>query len=236
MSFAVRPMGLGASAPEVVGQAEWRTSGSFDWIVPEGVTEIHAVVVAASGNQLSGLRRGGAYIFTSNTALGATVGGGNGGPGGSGAGSFDIGGGGGGAGGYLGNGGAGESMASNGPAPAYAGQGGGGGGGASSRRSPGAGGGVGLKGVGASGAAGAMNTSGGVGSVPPDTAGVGAGRPGTSIAPGGEGGNLRYTIAPLSVTPGETLIAHVAGGPGYSGGIRIMWGGGRSYPSNAGDL
>ena len=227
-------MGLGASAP--VGQAEWRTPGSFNWIVPEGVTEIHAVVVAASGNQLSGLRRGSTYFFTSNTALGAAVGGGNGGFGGSGTNSSNTGGGGG-AGGYLGNGGAGESVSFDGLAPGTAGQGGGGGGGgASYGTSSGAGGGVGLKGVGASGAAGAMDTSGGVGSVPPDTAGVGGGRPGTTNEPGGTGGNLRYTITPLSVTPGETLIAYVAGGPGYSGGVRIMWGGGRSYPSNAGDL
>ena len=81
-----------------------------------------------------------------------------------------------------------------------------------------------------------MNTSGGVGSVPPDTAGVGAGRPGTTISSGETGGNLRYTIAPLSVTPGETLTVYVTGGSGYSGGIRIMWGGGRSYPNNAKDV
>lgn len=53
------------------------------------------------------------------------------------------------------------------------------------------------------------------------------------------GGSLRYKNN-IPVTPGETLRVSMSGGSmgGYKitgsfGGVRIMWGGGRSYPSNA---
>ena len=61
----------------------------------------------------------------------------------------------------------------------------------------------------------------------------GGGRPGISDAShaGLPGGTLRY-LNGLAVIPGETLSVSVGG----NGAMRIMWGGGRSYPYNAGDM
>lgn len=172
----------------------------------------------------------------------------------------------GGAGGYSGNGGAGGATVGSAVPGNYegragvAGSGGGGGGGgggyyggSGAQGYGGYGGGVGLLGQGANGAGGsAGNTS------VRDGGGGGAGSPPASIAYGAgflhgtvgsvPGGNLRYRNN-IPVTPGETLTVQMVGnytfvdGNSYNvydgtsrGGIRIMWGDGRSYPSNAGDV
>ena len=200
------------------GQVEYLSNGSYSWVVPAGVTAISAVVVNASQNGLSSIKRGSTDLLTGDTTLGGGVGGGNGG-------YYSLNSTGAGAGGYSGNGG-------NGDVGAYANGSGGGGGGVNTFASA-RGGGVGLKGEGASGAGG---NPGNHGSIPPGDVARGAGRAGGpqySYA-----GNLRWKND-IGVTPGETLTVNV--GYGYSvaecdGGVRIIWGGGRSYPNNAGDV
>lgn len=138
------------------------------------------------------------------------------------------------------------------------GGGGGGGGGAGGGGINGLGGGggpVGLRGTGVSGAGGAAGTGstaitrsgggGGIGS-PTATHLYGAGY--VSMDRGSSsGGSLRYKNN-IPVTPGEVLTIFAPdpsmGGYNYPVGVastfgagaRIMWGGGRSYPSNAGDI
>ena len=169
-----------------------------------------------------------------------------------------FGGGGGAAGGYTGDGGAGATARiDSGAANGSAGSGGGGGGGpgdAVQIDGPGSffyitsrnvGGGVGLRGAGSSGAGG-TSSAGGAGSLntigQPTPGGASPGASSTSISlpgnfpdtakqaasVGGKGGDLRY-LNSIAVTPGESLTLTVPTGAG----IRIMWGYGRSYPSNA---
>lgn len=171
-------------------------------------------------------------------------------------------GGGGGAGGYTGNGGAGAAARMGASANGGNGSGGGGGGGTGDalggdvpsgdyffNYDAADGGGVGLRGAGSSGAGGSSSgAAGGRGSynnVGQPTPGAGAkGARGNSIslsgnfpdstkqaaATGDTGGNLRY-LNNIAVTAGESLTLTVPAG----GGIRIMWGPGRSYPSDAAD-
>ena len=135
-------------------------------------------------------------------------------------------GGGGGAGGYAGNGGNGGdggngdgALGKNGAA----GAGGAGGGGAGAQgnafvqRGGGGGGGVGLLGQGASGAGG-LNQTGSTDGLP-----GGAGSGGSNGQPPIYGGGAKC----------ESFAGDSDGG---QGAIRIMWGGGRSYPSNAADV
>lgn len=204
------------------GQFEWRGVASTTWTVPAGVTSIHACVVGA-GNFASTteIRRGSTVLLSSNAAVRSSVGGGNGG-------AVGTSGSGGGAGGYSGNGG--KSSPS-----ATAGSGGGGGGGyGSSAR----GGGVYMHGEGSSGAAGtSTSTQGKDGSNLGEGVCVGAGDVGRP------GGSLRYTKTPISVSPGQVLTFYVYLGEETvlndqrtHAGVRVMWGGGRSYPNNAKDV
>lgn len=130
--------------------------------------------------------------------------GGNGGSGTSG-GANGVGGGAGGAGGYSAAGGNGGTNSANGSAGG-ASAGGGGGGGNADGAVGGQGGGVGLLGAGSNGTGGAQNNPTG------DSGNPGSGGSGTTYG-GGCGGNDT-----LSQTPGP-------------GGIRIIWGTGRAYPS-----
>lgn len=142
------------------------------------------------------------------SAIGGTVGGGDGGTGGSNSGTYGVGGGGG-AGGYAGNGGNGGGAGGSGAAGSG---GGGGGGGGGNSYEAGNGGGVGLLGQGSNGTAGTGGTIGGHG-------GAGSGGSGMSYGGGGRGGfNSSYA------------------GDGTGGAVRILWGGSRSYPSNAGNV
>ena len=230
----------GSGLPEPVGQVVFanttNASQTIAWVVPERVTEIWVVCIGGSSmNSSTSLWRGSTILVGSQSALDSDFGGGNGGVGNTAAMS------GGGAGGYSGNGGAGAtSIVGSGSA----GAGGGGGGGAGgSSSTAGHGGGTGLLGEGASGAGGTSGSRDGVdGSVVAgqDAYGAGAGRNTSSSILGGS--YLRFTKNAIAVTPGESLSIRVkglamSGAPAKTAGaIRIMWGGGRSYPNNAGDL
>lgn len=234
------------------------TALTMTWIVPQDVYEISAVAIGlgTSGAQLvTSLSRGATVLLSTTSALGAGIGGGNGGNGGTGDGASTgaASGGGGGAGGYAGNGGVGGSYTSYNGTNGSAGQGGGGGGGRgaslygdSLQRTSGSGGGVGLLGQGANGGGGygqAGNideAQGGNGSPPAVGRTYGAGNKGSQNGgSGGKGGNLRWRNA-IPVTPGETLniafpVQGLSAAP-FGTAIRIIWGGGRSFPLNAGDM
>lgn len=212
------------------GQQEWLAGGTYSFVVPTGVTSIHAAVVGAS------ISRGAATLMSSDSAIGAAFGGGDGG-----SASGSTSGGGGGAGGYSGNGGdghPGEVAFGNGSA----GAGGGGGGGRSAASSGGQhGGGVYLHGAGTSGAGGTASSPPGAGSNLGEGAPRGAGNKGGSPRGSTPGRNLRYTKTAIAVTAGEMLTVVVSaqrtgGDATTSGGARIIWGAGRSYPSNAKDV
>tara|TARA_Y100000992_G_scaffold272395_1_gene213967 strand:- start:2373 stop:4391 length:2019 start_codon:yes stop_codon:yes gene_type:complete len=167
-------------------------------------------------------------LGTNNTAGGSYVGDG-GGSGGNGSSSNAWGGGGGGAGGYSGNGGSSNTVSGN------SGSGGGGGGGAGhsstdsndGKRKGGGGGGVGLLGQGSSGAGAPSSSYGGDGGY-----GGSGGANGTQSGAhaGGAGGNYGGGGGGSNDTSGG-----FSGGPG-KGAVRIIWGSGRSFPSNAGDI
>lgn len=226
-----------------------------NWVVPDGVYEISVVIVSPSQGSAS-LKRGATDLLTSATTLGAGVGGGNGGAAGVSTGRGPINeAGAGGAGGYSGNGGAGGSASTSATPgnytsnPGSSGAGGGGGGGGSGhgtaepKGAGGYGGDVGLLGIGANGLGGSggvvgnqTGSSGGDGST---LGGSVYGRGVSFIGGSTAGGDLRYKNS-IPVTPGETLVVRSSGTTqggyaitGSAGGIRIMWGGGRSYPSNA---
>ena len=231
---------------------------STNWVVPAGVYSISVVAVGSCQGGVAALIRGGVELLLANysTISAGVVGGGEGGPAGTSTGRGPVNeAGAGGAGGYSGNGGEGGSASAS-PVPGYytgnpgvAGSGGGGGGGGSGHGTSdpkgygGYGGGVGLLGIGVSGAAGAAGTAyyqyGGDGGGGSALDGNIYGR-GVSNAYGSAyGGSLRYKNN-IPVTPGETLKVSMSGGSmgGYKisdsfGGLRIIWGGGRSYPSNA---
>jgi hypothetical protein len=134
--------------------------------------------------------------------------------------------GGGGAAGYAGTGGKGGAF-NNTPGDVSTagtgGAGGGGGGAQSSADAGGGGGGVGLVGQGTDGAAGARSQGGGGGS------GGTAGGNAFSTPSGGAGGTYGGGA-------GGAISNAGVGGNGGSGGVRIIWGVGRSYPSNAADV
>lgn len=220
------------------GQQEWLAGGTYSFVVPTGVTSIHAVVVAPGrDNAATDIRRSGTVLISSDSVIGTEFGGGNGGAGGS-----TANGGGGGAGGYSGDGGAGHSGTGGVYDNGSAGGGGGGGGGRSAASSGGQhGGGVYLHGEGSSGWGGTSGSAPGAGSNLGEGSPRGAGRKGDSGNIATQGGNLRYTETAIAVTPGETLGVTVGAPPTYgdattSGGARIIWGAGRSYPSNAKDV
>lgn len=217
------------AAPEVVGQIVH--SGATTFSVPAGVTSISVVCVGAQLATDAAF----ASLLCSATRFSGNVGtGGNGGVIGTGLPGLTPYEGGGGAGGYSGNGGAGGGNAGQ------DGAGGGGGGGAYSAFNDGpggtgrgVGGGVGLLGQGTSGAAGFW-TSG----EPSVQGSPGSGGSGTTYGGGigAAGLPLRY-VNNIAVTPGQVLYIRMdSNALGSSCAIRIMWGGGRSYPSNAGDM
>lgn len=177
----------------------------------------------AAGSTTSNSNGGAAVSFS-----GSGVTGGFGGSGGSGGSSGGGGGGGGGnwagATGTGGNGG--NNTGATGGTAQYGG-GGGGGGGASNKKGGSGGGGVGLYGQGANGSNGSGGSGGSAGTsasiylnngtVPWTNAGKGG------LYGGAGGGHGAYTNPPTSG----------AGAPGGSGAVRIIWGGNRSFPSNA---
>lgn len=223
----------GSSYTVVVG-APGTTGGGFNTRAQSGTASTFTVgsfVMTANGGQggapysTSPGSTGAVYSFA-NTPGGVTTGGGNGGDGGA---AYDGGGGGGGAGGYGGNGGNGSgsvgTAATNG-----SGTGSGGGGGAFSA--------AGTGGTnGGNGGTGQYNITGGGGggatifsSTYPVTNGSdGNGR--TSYpSQGGTGGNFGGGGGG-SWDSNQGLPA--AGG---NGAVKILWGTGRSFPTNAGDV
>lgn len=230
---------------------------STNWVVPAGVYSISVVAVGSCQGGSAALLRGGVELLSNYSTISAgVVGGGNGGPAGTSTGRGPANeAGAGGAGGYSGNGGAGGSASTSAlPGnytgnPGFAGSGGGGGGGGSGHGTSdpkgfgGYGGGVGLLGIGVSGAAGAAGTAyyqyGGDGISGSALGGDVYGHGVSNAYGSASGGSLRYKNN-IPVTPGETLNVAMSGTSmgGYKisnslGGVRILWGGGRSYPSNA---
>ena len=159
----------------------------------------------------------GSYTFGGNGGNGGTDSGNHGGPGG------------GGAGGYSGSGGAGRSPSSAGDTTSGSagagGAGGGGGKGGSSEQGGGGGGGVGIYGTGTSGAGGTSQGS----NATPGGGGHGGsgGNAGSDGQPqhGGSGGNY-------GGGHGGSQSSGTAGN-GSVGAVRVIWGPGRTFPSNA---
>jgi hypothetical protein len=237
----------GVAAP---GQEEWSTGGTYSFVVPYGITSIHAALVGGSGNTLSAIRRGASTLLSNSSSISSSVGGGSGGlpPAGT-----PAQGGGGGAAGYDGvaptySGGNGgyylDGIYYGGGNGGYGGAGGGAAGANTTTRQHG--GGVYLHGVGSNGLGGTVspNVKPGHGSNLGEGVPRGAGRRWDSSSNVAQaGGDLRYTKTAIAVTPGETLtivVAALASSSGSEvttgGGVRIIWGEGRSYPSNAKDV
>lgn len=250
------PMGLSKSVARPIVQGQMIIETSYTWTVPDNVTSISVVIVGAGGggNTSSSQKKGGggALAYANNIATtpgesltidmssgmalkrGATIlcfaeNGASSGVGGRASecvGDVAFSGGDGtnyGAGGAAGYSGDGGSGAGNEFLDGAAGSGGGGGGGAgdgSPNGYRGHGGGVGLTGEGANG----LGGTGGSSSTQPMIQGKGgsAGTDGNFLSGGGKYG----------------------GGGGYSSGgtaaglagLRIIWGPGRSFPNNAGDV
>ena len=231
--------------PTVAQGQAYAAGQNTTWTVPENVTSI-----SLAAQQLHGSSAAVSVVAASITVLRAEngnrigTGGGDGGIAGS-VDNTDAGGGGGG--GYTGNGGNGGMYATqpdgswtlgaggNGAGSAAGGgasgsrksQGSFGGGGTTYSYTPtGSGGGVGIEGSGPSGAGGSTGTypAGSAGGFGPVHGFMGAG------APGQRGGALAW-LGSLSVTPGQVLTVNAAGGR-----VRIVWGPGRSYPNNAGNI
>lgn len=214
--------------------------GGLGWINNYAVTpgSSYTVTVGAGGSGgATGSAGGNSFFVSTSTVCGfggsgapsTTVGGsggtcfpstqgGNGGAGGLRS-ATSIAGGGGGAGGYSGNGGAGGASAAAGLSGSGGG-GGGGGGSTSANTRGGGGGGVGLLGQGANGTGGAAGASGLVGGGGSGGSN-GSGSSGGAFGGGGAGSDTDGAIA----------------GQGSVGGVRIIWGPNRAFPStNTGDL
>ena len=226
-------------------------------VVQPGISKVSAVVVGSGrrdyipGSMKIYRKVGGENIIllSDTSIIGDEFGGGDGGEPGTPAPAGDSnegnGEGSGGAGGYFGDGGRGGNGGTKDgrPTSGQAGTGGasGGGSGTSGYNTPGGiGGKTGLNGVGADGAINILpGGAGGDGSNGPlSTTYAGGGthqitssNQALAGSPAGRGGNLRYTKHPVSVTPGETIYFDLFIG----GAIRLIWGGGRSYPYNARD-
>jgi hypothetical protein len=181
--------------------------------------------------------KGGAAVLPTegaavNAAGGSYVGdgGGNGGSGGAEVSDFASSAGGG-AGGYTGNGGNGANSSGAAGVPGSGGGGGGGGSGAytgvANSGFGSAGGGVGLIGQGVNGAGGANAN---------DSTSIGRG------GSGGTDGTFGRNASGNAPAQGTGLGGNYGGGgsagrgTGAGGAVRIMWGGGRSYPNNAADV
>lgn len=207
--------------------------GTTSWTVPANVTSISVVCVQAGGygsnaGGITTLTVAGTVVCRAQNGARIGDGGGNGGVGSPGSldgeGNLIQVGFAGGAGGYSGNGGT----------PYAAGSGGGGGG---STSPSGGGGGVGLHGQGANGPPGVKPASNGS---PSAVVRGGGGTSFYSDYTGGSGGALAYKNN-IAVTPGQVLTTSIgaatASADNQAGGIRIIWGAGRAYPStNTGDM
>lgn len=261
---AIQQMLLASGGP-IRGQVAYTTAGTFTWVCPNGVTSV-CVVAVGPGRSGTGTtaRNGGAggglgyknnitvipgnsytvvvgavdsttdsyFINTATVKGGAATsvgiggtftgdGGGNGGSKGFGASTSDgpytyyYGGGGGASGGYGGSGGGGangstsgtQNIGSTGPGGTKGGNGGFGG----TTRAGGGGGGANLDGT--------VNLNGSAG---------GTTNGGSGSTYGGGGGGGHYMSGP------DTINGNNAFGKG--GAVRIIWGEGRSFPSNAGDV
>jgi len=141
-----------------------------------------------------------------------------------------------GAGGYSGGGGTGGLTGSSGSSGAGGGGGGGGGGGYFDNSpyfieigSGGGGGGVGILGSGSNGSGGAGGSAGNSGSAGGGGSSGSNGSGSQGGAYGGGGGQGYY------YTDGA-YTEYLAGGNGGVGAVRIIWGAGRSYPSNAANV
>lgn len=212
------------------------------WTVPEGVFSICAVAQQYMNSTAISLTVSGVIVLRAKNGLRIGDGGGDGGLGG----ATTRGGGGGG--GYTGNGGDGgltqifgiDTYGLQGANGVGGGGGGGGGPGVRKGEYPapdtnyfaGTGGGVGLMGIGANGtggggadpASGTNGVSGAAGSPDARYGNTGGG------VNGYDGGALSWANN-IPVTPGQVLTL-----ASENGRIRIFWGGGRSFPSNAGYL
>lgn len=236
--FAMTRIAQARKSSGPVGQVVL-SAGTTSWTVPAGVTSICVVCVQAGG---FGSTAGGVTTLTvSGTVVcraqnGNRVGDGGGNGGGGSPGSYDeegtllSSGAAGGAGGYSGNGGAGRASGG-------AGGGAGGGGGGAAAQGIG-GGGVGLHGQGANGVLGSRPASNGS---PSASICGGGGTSNGADAKGGDGGALAWKNN-IAVTPGQVLTTAI-GAAGFApadaqaGGMRIIWGPGRAFPStNTGDL
>ena len=219
-----------AAGAESAGQIVFTASGS--WVVPPDVTAISGVAVSTSNAAIGGglAYSNGIAVTPGETLTISIIGNANGTRllRGStvllrgavliancvgdvrfsgGRGGADFGAGGGAA-GYAGNGGDGGTL--NSPGTAGSGGSGGGGFGGTATGNAGGGGGVGLLGIGASGVGGDAGN------------------------PGGTGGSNGSDGA-INRLPGR-FGGGGSGTPASAGGLRIIWGAGRSYPNNALDV
>jgi len=212
----VVPADVTSISPVAVGRGQANANpagrgGDLRYAIALAVTPLESldVEITASGTTI---KRGGTTLLAarsgagglSSSTIGGNIGGGNGGSGGSDGASGE--GGGGGAGGYSGNGGTGGAGNGSSGTNGSGGAGGGGGGGGINGGAGGFGGGVGLLGAGSSGA-------GGAGGNPTGTTS------GTAGSPGSGGSNFSYGGG-LATSSGTGV-----------GGVRIIWGAGRAYPS-----
>lgn len=217
------------------------------WPVPANITSI-----SIACQQISGAHAPVSVVAAGNVVVRAEngnrvgTGGGNGGLPGQ-AGMGDSGGGGGG--GYFGDGGNGGMYAvvansawEMGPgAPGAAGSSAAGGGASASRVYQGSWGGGGATysytgagpggGVGIEGASSGQGSGGGPGGPAGGSSGAGPVNGLRGGGPPGERGGALAWLGALAVTPGQVLTINAAGGR-----VRIVWGPGRSYPSNAGEV
>ena len=208
--------------------------GGLGWKNNISVTpgQSYTVVVGAGGSARSqtysspgaGFPGSASYFINTSTVRG---GGGSSGSGGTYTGD---GGGNGGAGGSSGGGGGAGGYSGNGGGQGSAGSGGGAGGGyqASGLQSGGGGGGTDIFGAGTSGAGGTSGSKGGKGGSGGDD---GYGYSSES----GDAGSFLYGGGGASGSPSNTVDPsfYRGGGPGGTGVVRIIWGGGRTFPNNA---
>ncbi len=235
-----------ADPGEVIFQSAGASNSQtvFSWVVPAGVYEVCMLAISSHRAYATRISRGGTDVLNTTWALGTNgVGGGDGGDAGAPTGPYW---GGGGAGGYSGPGGRGGRSENDsfGGRTYYAGTAGaGGGGGGGHSNGIGRGGGVGIYGQGVDGAAGVTGSPNGKAGSDIGLLRAGAGTTFNEPSPAGSGGgaqpggNLRYRNA-FPVTPGETLTITLDywirdNTLGTGAIVRILWGGSRSFPSNA---
>lgn len=235
--YYISAMAIGGGADGVSGNATVGGRGggggalAYNNDIPTTPGEALDMYYGAGDN---GIKRGSTNLLLAKGASGQTGGqatscvgdakysGGNGGAGGTN--NVTVGGGGG-AGGYSGAGGAGGGGGASGSAST--GAGGGGGAGGYSGRAGGGGGGINLYIQGSSGSGGVYNAAGSHG------------------GGGGSGGNqgVNSLVGDYTGGNGGTYgggggggCVNNAGGIGRNGGMRIIWGIGRSYPSSSGNV